>query len=191
MYLCEVTPEAFARDVNKHVITVLHNDGIYRHIRLASPATGNGSFNIITWPGCLAYSGDMGDYVFSRTKDMFMFFRGHKPNLSYWAEKVYAQDKCGGVKEYSSAKAKEYYDEVSREFYPDTSAESDGFDFDRSEHEVRADIEAMGLDGFSDLWEADFQDYTFRFQWCCHAIPYAIAMFDAWEKEQNVKKETP
>jgi hypothetical protein len=187
MYLCEVTPEAFARDVNKHALAVFHHVGVYRHIRLADPATGNGSFNIITWPGYLAYSGDMGDYVFARTKDMFEFFRGHEPNLSYWAEKVQAQDKCSGVEEYSPAKAKEYFYDTLKEAYPGSGPDSDDPDFDQDEASVRADITALGLDAFDDMWEADFKEYTFRFQWCCHAIPYAIAMFDAWEKAHEVK----
>jgi hypothetical protein len=54
-------------------------------------------FDIITWPGKLCISGDMGCYVFSRLHDMFEFFRHNGingPDKSlyindgYWAEKL-------------------------------------------------------------------------------------------------------
>jgi hypothetical protein len=73
----EITEEVFLKDVEKHEMKVLLDNGLYRHLRFA--ATGQYSWNqwfeIITWPGKLAYSGDMGTYVFERIEDMFEFFR--------------------------------------------------------------------------------------------------------------------
>lgn len=54
---------------------MLHEDGIYRHIRFRQPGTMCMHFDLITWPGYLCYTGDMGTYVFTRLADMFEFFR--------------------------------------------------------------------------------------------------------------------
>lgn len=84
--------ERFKGDVADHELTVKYDDGLYRHIRCKSPKNGFYWFDLITWPGYLAFVGDGTGYVFARTPDMFEFFRGSawkgKPNLSYWAEKV-------------------------------------------------------------------------------------------------------
>jgi len=107
------TEQSFLKHVAKHEMITLRDDGVYRHIRFKEPGTGNMHFDLVTWPGYLAYSGDMGCFVFSRLTDMFEFFRtdrqyqtggGLKINLSYWAEKLQAVDGNGsfvkGVKEF-------------------------------------------------------------------------------------------
>ncbi|WP_162802098.1 hypothetical protein [Ornithinimicrobium murale] len=85
--------------VDGHDMTVLHEDGLYRHIRFATPGTSIGSFDLVTWPGHLAISGDLGSgWTFRREEDMFAWFAntyragymvpaGHI-NPSYWSEKL-------------------------------------------------------------------------------------------------------
>lgn len=90
--------ERFARDTADHQMTVLHKDGIYRHVQFVrmapSPETGKPErssfywFELVTWPGHLMITGDCGTYTFARIEDMFGFFRGGRINPSYWAEKV-------------------------------------------------------------------------------------------------------
>lgn len=87
------TAECFARDVSGHVLTVLHDDGVYRHLRCSNPESSGYWFEVVTWPGSLAIRGDMdGGYVFSRVTDMFEFFRrnGNNEGINpgYWAEKL-------------------------------------------------------------------------------------------------------
>ncbi len=107
------TEQEFLKDVATHHIQILRDDGIYRHVRFARTGTNCYSFNLVTWPGYLAYSGDMGCYVFSRLEDMFEFFRtvrsnqkeGLTINLSYWSEKLTATDggrRAGGAKQFCS-----------------------------------------------------------------------------------------
>lgn len=48
----------------------------HRHLRFAIPGTGFYSFDIVTWPGHLAISGDLESFTFTRLPDMFDFFRG-------------------------------------------------------------------------------------------------------------------
>ncbi|CAG2126833.1 hypothetical protein LMG31506_00195 [Cupriavidus yeoncheonensis] len=94
--------QRFERDVDEHKMTVLHEDGVYRHIRFRRPDSSSMHFDLITYPGYLVYSGDMGCYVFSRLTDMFEFFRTdrlHRKdpsklyiNRGYWSEKLQAVD---------------------------------------------------------------------------------------------------
>lgn len=67
--------ETFTRDIAKHEIEVIRDDGVDRHLRFRRPGTMSMHFDILTWPGYLCYTGDMGSYVFRRTEDMLEFFR--------------------------------------------------------------------------------------------------------------------
>ena len=111
-----MTTEArFLKDVESHVMEIIKEDGLHRHIRFRKPGTMCMHFDLITWPGYLCYTGDMGTYVFRRLDDMFQFFRTDREyaqsrgkqlgiNADYWAEKLQAVDgsrRANGVKEYS------------------------------------------------------------------------------------------
>jgi hypothetical protein len=82
--------EHFLKDVQHHQMTIPLNEGVYRHVRFKQPGTSNMWFDLVTWPGFLTISGDMGTWTFSRVPDMFTFFRDDKLriNPSYWAEKL-------------------------------------------------------------------------------------------------------
>lgn len=91
----------FLRDTKDHELHILRDDGLYRHIRMKKPGTSAYHFDLITWPGHLCYTGDMGTFTFTRLADMFEFFRGRPGrefadiDLGYWAEKATSFDKCG------------------------------------------------------------------------------------------------
>src|SRR5436190_22697501 len=98
--------ERFQSDTRDHEMTVLRDDGLYRHLRFKAPDTSFYWFDLITWPGYLAVVGDFGDgYTFTRVPDMFEFFRaksgwnGGSINPMYWAEKIASGR--DGVKRYS------------------------------------------------------------------------------------------
>lgn len=80
----------FERDTANHKMTVLKDDGLYRHLRFKKEGNSCYWFDIITWPGCLTINGDMGTYTFARNEDMFGFFRTDKGEINpgYWAEKL-------------------------------------------------------------------------------------------------------
>ncbi|KAB0331749.1 hypothetical protein LSO07_08570 [Janthinobacterium sp. PLB04] len=121
----DCTEERFLRDVAEHAMTVIREDGVSRHVRFAKPGTSCMHFDLITWPGILCYTGDMGTYVFQRTTDMFEFFRHDRAynqsrgralsiNLGYWTEKLIAIDggRHGGkVKEFDDEKFKRVINE--------------------------------------------------------------------------------
>ncbi|WP_394065283.1 hypothetical protein [Alcaligenes sp. WGS1538] len=98
-----VTEEQFLKDVESHVREIIMEDGLYRHIRFRRPGTMCMHFDLITWPGYLCYTVDMGTYVFWRLENMFEFFRTDREyaqrhgkqlviNKGYWAQKLQAVD---------------------------------------------------------------------------------------------------
>lgn len=88
--------ERFFREVKNHRMEVLHNEGLYRHLRFRDPKRSAYWFDLITWPGNLAFRGDGESYTFARATDMFHFFTQHELwkdgsvhiNPQYWAEKL-------------------------------------------------------------------------------------------------------
>ena len=94
------SPEAavaarFARDAAGHKLTVVHDDGVYRHLVFRDPQHSFYWFELITTPGQLVFSGDGESFVFRRTTDMFQFFRSGlgrdgsvHTNPGYWSEKL-------------------------------------------------------------------------------------------------------
>jgi hypothetical protein len=87
--------ERFARDTATHQMTVLHDDGLYRHLRFRDRQHSFFWFDIVTTPGQLVFSGDGESFVFRRATDMFEFFRSGlrrngtiKINPGYWSGKL-------------------------------------------------------------------------------------------------------
>ena len=100
---------AFTSDIRDHQMTVLRDDGLYRHLKFnATEHSWNCWFELVTWPGALCVRGDHGTYVFQCTDDMFGFFRATDTiNPSYWGEKCVAQDKTSPVDGHSSTRFEE------------------------------------------------------------------------------------
>lgn len=79
-----------------HKLTIERDDGVHRCLFFGKPNSGAYHFRLTTWPGHLCISGDIGTYVFSRTRDMFAFHASCddwaamplKINPDYWAEKL-------------------------------------------------------------------------------------------------------
>lgn len=100
------TKESFLKNVENHYMTILKDDGIYRHLRFnkPSPNSWDQRFEIITYPNGICYSGDMGSFVFERTYDMLGFFRHPDGELGinsgYWAEKCVAECVTDGVRQF-------------------------------------------------------------------------------------------
>jgi hypothetical protein len=182
----------FQNSVAEHQIEVIRNDGLYRHIRFQRPGRWCMGFDLITWPGHLCYTGDMGTYVFSRLRDMFEFFRGSGVNPSYWAEKVLASDKYDGIKEWSEEKFREavteYFNCATEDWEPEKRSELWGEVNDQillviDDGKERAEMAVYDFehDGFrfQDFWEHDTTEWTHRFLWCCHALQWGIALYDS------------
>lgn len=190
------TEERFLIDVRNHVMQIIRDQPEYKHIRFRKPDSISLMFDLITWPGYLCYTGDMGTYVFSRIRDMMQFFRTDRMhlrdgqtiyvNLGYWAEKVQAQDKNGGIQEFVPEMAREHVLDILKEQARDSLGDKEARDkrreiydevvlsLDEPEHEVRKIL----YEHFEDSWEWRLTDYTYTYRWACFAIAWGIQRYD-------------
>lgn len=184
----------FTEDVQNHRVTVLRDDGLYRHLR-CSKGSYVYQFDVVTWPHHLAYSGDMGSFMFSRIEDMFEFFRGRRSAVidrQYLAEKAVAVCKTDGLKRFSAERFRSLILELAEshaEGYPQECREDllarvrdevlwaadQGQDYALR---VAGEFEFDGSPVFHDLWDHGLEEHTARFWWCCYAVPWAIEQYD-------------
>jgi hypothetical protein len=191
---------AFQKDTANHQLTVLHEQGLYRHFRMAAPGTRWGSWDIITWPGHLATSGDIADgLTFSREPDMVLDFFGHaggkKPyyaddapsiDFRYWAEKLQGdqrdtvrayvhEDFVAYVKQTLTERLEGgYYSRLTQQLVDELIAEVETLD--ETEAEARQWLNEHEPE-VPDSWDHDFKDYTFHFQVACYAINAAVQAY--------------
>lgn len=194
----ECTEEVFLKDVEGHTMTVLRNDGLFHHLRFRQPDNSViMGFDLITWPGHLCYTGDMGTYVFARTPDMFGFFRtspltkeqcnGLFINPSYWSEKVLAADKNGKIEEYVEKIARVKLIEALKEMGGTREDRRTIYDdvtiyLDEDERSAKDAIVYY----FPDAWEWHLTDFTYQYLWCCYAIAWGIQQHDnSTNKQEN------
>lgn len=156
MHSC--TEERFLGDVKDHEMTIHHAADDIRRIQFSRNGSSVYRFDIITWPGFLAITGDMGAYVFSRTFDMFDFFwmdnndfnlrDGQKLSINpgYWAEKLQAEDKQSKAEEWS----KESFEEAVEEYL---ASYFDGEEDAEFEEAVRAEVQ----ENVSFMVEAEYE----------------------------------
>ncbi|WP_249976106.1 hypothetical protein [Vreelandella olivaria] len=198
MTAIQKTPlERFQESISEHQLTIIHDDGLHRHLRCARPQSSNRYFNITTWPGFLCISGDMGCYVFQRADDMFKFFRNEELgiNASYWAGKLQAGPGAAPgdlAQEWASSKfqarIKDWFDDATEEWGEEEKREA----WEEVEIEVlsEADNEYTAINAalefrfndkylFQDFWEVDCKQWKSHYLWCCYAIVWAIQQYDA------------
>ncbi len=194
----------FLKDTADHEMTILmdgHTGGgeldIYRHVKFARPGSSVYRYDLVTWPGYLAVSGDMGEFIFSRVPDMFTFFRTPREreieiNPGYWGEKC----RAGEVKEFSN----DVFKQSIWDYFESWEEDEEDEDVIRT---VKSQIQS-GLGDFCNEWEAgefvnDFQlkfagrrdfyfqdwfdwvrtkDYCYHYIWILYAIAYGIRKYD-------------
>lgn len=186
-------------DTAGHEMTVLLDQGLYRHLRFRRPEASEFWFEIITSPGLLTINGDMGTFTFSRLEDMFQFFRRHDGGINdyYWHEKLLASDKP--AKTYSASlfikrileDATGQLDDAEAEGEQRTAAlaelKESILDCAADEHEATAALNNFSHDllDFTDAWEHDFTEYSLHFLWNLHAIADGITRYDTHQAAQQ------
>lgn len=208
--------EFFKEETRDHKLTILHDNGVYRHLRVAQPGTAIFSWDIITWPGHLAIAGDIGDgFTFARLHDMFNFFTPYASdaeampqiNPDYWREKL-GHAQRGVEKKYSPhsfmhqirQSAEEYahdYEDLHNHPHPTFSVEefcSSAVYYAEDEHSARdwasreSSIEVLGQDLY---WEGDFSVFDHHFITACFAISDAIRRYrNAKESDAVIAENT-
>jgi hypothetical protein len=181
-----ISRDRFAEATAGHQMQILHDDGIYRHLRFQNPDCSEYWYDLITAPGTLTITGDMGDFLFRRVEDMFDFFgrRSATINGHYWAQKVVA----GTTHEFDAGRYKEA---ITQEFFDSIDDLSQA---DRDD--LWSDIELFLLDAettesahlamsdwsdsrmsLEDSFEIEVTSLSTTFLWCCWAIVTGIARY--------------
>ena len=203
--------EQFLENVKNFEVLVKLDNGVHRHIEFRNKSGSSiNYFGLVTWPGYLAYYGDMGEFVWWRTNDMFGFFRDPKMriNPTYWHEKLRAVDRSDGSKAFSIEKFRDvvmsyhnwFSDAEQWSFTEDDLnkikteleslvSEAEHYDNEFKAHELAHDWEWERSDGkvirLEDFWEHDLKDYTLRYKWACYAVVWGINEYDKLKKEQD------
>jgi hypothetical protein len=188
----------FKRETADHQMTVLHEAGLYRHLRFETPGRrGAFAFELITWPyNLVVKTGWAFHFDIDATPDMLDLFRrtafSGEINPGYWGEKVRAgRDEVEGfnpdlfeqqVKRYVVHSIRD--GEAPRGIGAEVTREI--FELGDISHEAgaRAALADFRYDGwdFGDLPEWDFSDYTPGFLWSCRAVRLGVDLYDAARK---------
>ncbi|HIE4916020.1 TPA: hypothetical protein ACXNLX_000322 [Klebsiella aerogenes] len=158
----------FLLDTTFHRLEIIRDDGLYRHLRMKQPGTSCYYYDIITWPGYLTVTGDMGTWTFSRIADMFNFFGAWEGeiNTHYWSEKLEAGAGCSArellAKEYNHEAFCRSLKESMREYLDDSeedqTEDEDWDDEDETPNsekaKVREAVRELCRGEFSNEWEA-------------------------------------
>lgn len=185
-----MTEQDFLESVQEHVMTIENDSGVHRCVYFGKPGSSNCHFRLVTWPGHLAVSGDMGDFTFSRLEDMFDFFRGESINPRYWGEKLTAVSQFGGyeVFDWDLFVSKLKYQLVDRHSDQHTSDEVEAALMERLRY---VDEDEWGAVELIRSWDQD-EDFlqlepydapagkklSYQYLWCLYAIVWGIRQYD-------------
>lgn len=207
----ECTQERFLEDVKDHQISIEKDDGVHRFVRFRRAEGSSYWFDLITWPGHLCISGDCGTYVFSRTHDMFEFFKMDDNDFNkrkavllnidpgYWGEKLKSIGTNAGYRKFD----KDAFESMVKEHFKDCmSAEAgegkkkelwraikdDVIWYSDDEHRAYQAIHDFEFEGvrFVDFFDGGYAEkYTLHYIWCLYAIVWGIIKYD--EAKQHLE----
>ncbi|MEV4127101.1 hypothetical protein [Nocardia sp. NPDC049707] len=191
--LMEESYRGFLNYVGGHEMTILHEDGLYRHVRFGRPGSC-GWFQLVTWPGYLSITGDFESFTFARIPDMFEFFKERDGyiNPGYWAEKLVAQGtkiEAVSAEKFTSAVVHDFWERrddsigenaaLFRAIREDLLDQA-GHGFERHAlDEFRHYLDDGTKFTFEDWWEWDLNDWSIHYLRACHAIVWGINKYQA------------
>lgn len=189
--------ERFAADVRDASMTVLKDDGIYRHLTFTFPRASWSWCEVVTWPHMLVLRGNLGCWSFSRVEDMFTFFREPEDvgrmDPAFWAEKL-VPGSSNSAKSYDAERAAAYIVQTMEENaaqHPDLSRDAQDVFFTDTDLGTENGLrEAVAR--FDERFPEYAIDKGFRFpveQWdltryspwfllACVVLPWAIGQYD-------------
>jgi hypothetical protein len=196
--------------VRDHQMKIELDQGVHRSILFKRPHSGIYHFRLVTWPGHLAISGDVGDYIFARLPDMFDFFRYAGPeydkddriNRDYWNDKL--RSNCVSSERYqmddkayleavrsmlndhirgmSLSDAKTVVEEAKRD---------DLFEVPGSHPQAcvilyRWRCPVTGRCPFDDFWDYRVTTESFQLVWSMRAIQWGIKRYDLFKQGRDM-----
>lgn len=192
--------ERFAADRRDATMTVLKDDGVYRHLAFSFPKATWSRCEVVTWPEMLVLRGNLGCWSFSRVEDMFDFFREPaeeivRINPQHTAEKL-VPGGSNSAMAYDSGRAAAYIRQTVAENADDhagLAADVDNLLFsdykgtdlttEQGLREALARFEGCtegDYEGFRfPVEEWDLNRYSPWFLLACVLLPWAIEQYDA------------
>lgn len=197
----------FEREVRLHKLHIFKDEPGFRHLRFKTAGTSCYYFDLITWPGYLCMTGDMGTWTFCRTEDMFAFFRSKEGDINpcYWSEKLEAGTGCPRdaiAREWDEEAFRKVLDERYQSWFQDNEpddgaslAEANAFaeklstvqtTIDAMKQASSYEFEACAAYGnthdpediLCDIWDHHFKKWSTHFIWACYAIVWGIQKYD-------------
>lgn len=179
----------FSEQTKDHELEVLHEDGLYRRLRMSTKGSWVWHWEIVTWPGHLCMIGDIGQgWAFSRDTDMFEFFRrrgDHRYSdgspwidFRYWSEKT---SMPWTTREFSPeifrAKVREALDETR--LHPSEVKDLLNFAGEVESEEYARNMLASYEEFLGgNTWEWNLKDFSTQFLLTCYAIEDTVRAWD-------------
>jgi len=197
--------EQFEKNTTEHELIVLQDEGLYRHLRCMAPGTRIWSWDIVTWPGYLAITGDIGDgWVFTREPDMLTFMlpisEPYRINADYWWEKM-PEHLRRAAKPFSADRLKQralesiedwgigkkQTEKAKAAFLADFDPYSDEPDLRLLLDEFTFTDKDCWEGSFADTWEWDTSDWDHHFLLALFAIVWATERYAALQPATAAK----
>ena len=185
----------FRKNTDAHTLSVLHEDGVYRHLKMAEGDNNFWSWEIVTFPGSLVFRGDIGrGYIFTREWDMVPFFNTNKWGLTpyedgapvvdfaYWAEKL---SDPSSAYSFSLSKVKEIIKEQGT---------WRGWDTSYIERVLFAadwiDTEQEAQEFLRDLFQDDFdvRGFDIHFIYACYAVDKILRAYFKYSVDEVIRE---
>lgn len=163
-----------------HEITCLLNQGVYRHYECRNRSgTSNYAFHVVTFPGRLIVSGDIGDLMLCRVHDMFQWAPRAIESIAYFAEKVVG----GDTKEYCHEVTQEVISEAWKEIDERRDQEDgdpeDNYEYDLLISDITNPHTTLTEMHDSQFWDGcdfpDTENWKPNFLWCREALRWFFA----------------
>lgn len=190
----EVTRHFPLRTAN-HRLTVLHDDGLYLHLRMSTADSNIDSWQVMTWPGYLAVVGDMCDgFTFHRhgEEDMLMLFHPDRGGINpgYWGEKLATEQRDSWEEFDEDLFRSEVAEAVAESIDDDTLTSAEGAALlEDAETHTDDPVSAVEWAGnnqefLGDIYEGGFRAPSYNALFTCHALAATAAAYTTY-KEKN------
>nr|WP_233109105.1 hypothetical protein [Streptomyces sp. 14R-10] len=190
--------EQFASEAEGAGVSVLKDDGVYRHLRIHLPRASWKWCEVVTWPGALTLNGGLGCWTFTvPEEDPLGLFRpnphSERVNPLYWEGKLAPGSKA---RVYSTSRATAYIRQDVAEAADDFPGLAGDVDSDLLDGSPCVDLSTEGglraaLAAFEEMHGATYEGWRFpveswdlkRFDpWfvlSCVVLPWAVEQYDA------------
>lgn len=179
----KLVADRFVNDVRLHSMDVKLDNDVHRHLTFSKNGSSILRFSIVTWPGYICICGDMGEYVWARTRDMFSFVRGSIHSEVYFTEKLTAVSEKRGFLEFQHELWEETIEDLLAHFGEVEETRNSLLDLQvnaepGSFEEACELLDGTGIDDVFE-WFSGLQDYSYQYLWCLRALQFAVETYDA------------